>query len=184
MGEYEDTVARLRQQGLDDEADVFEKFTATQLRQKAEKTDTLERENEQLRKENRGLVVAPKKDAALRAAGVDLEALRPADRQVLAGLEFEGDEPSDEWIAKTVADLQLPIIEGSQQLGEVAPNAAAVVNTATNAPAGGNAPSSGIVTPIDAANWSTEYSAKWAEDHPEAWEALKRGEEVTGVRTS
>jgi hypothetical protein len=182
MGEYEDTVAKLRQQGLDDEADVFEKFTATQLRQKAERADSLERENEQLKGENRQLRVEPKKQQALRAAGVDLGSLRPADKQVIASLDFEGDEPSEDWVAKTIADLQLPITDGTTQTGEP-PNAAGVVQTATNAP-GGSGTSSGTITPETVAGWSTEQTVAWKEKNPEAWEALKRGEEVVGATSS
>ncbi len=184
MGEYEDAVKALRDQGLDDEADVFDKFTATQLRKKAERADELERKNAELEASNRKLVVAPKKDQALRAAGVDVDNLRPADRQVIAGLEFEGDEPSDEWVAKTIGDLQLPIVAGTPAPAG-APNAAAVVQTAAQAPGAGPGPTlGGTVTPETVAAWSTEQKVAWSEKHPEAWEALKRGEEVTGVTTS
>lgn len=182
MGEYEDTVQSLRDKGLDDEADTLEKFGASQLRKKAERTDELEKENAKLTATNRTLVVAPKKDAALRAAGVDLESLRPADKLVLAGLEFEGDEPSEDWVAKTIADLQLPITGQQQQEGSGPPNAAAVVDAAQGAPAGGGG--NGVITPEDVAGWTTQQAAKFSMDHPDAWEQLKRGKEVTGVTTS
>jgi hypothetical protein len=183
MAEYEDLIQRVRDAGLEDEADRFEQFSKSQLRKDAEGAKELRTENERLKGENRKLVVAPKKEAALRAAGVDTANLRPADRQVIGSLEFEGDEPSEDWVAKTIADLQLPIVEGQQQSTEP-PNAAAVVRAATQAPSGGSTSPTGVTTPADAAKWSSEQAAKFSEEHPDAWEALKRGEEVTGVRTS
>lgn len=50
-----------------------------------------------------------------------------------------------------------------------------------NLNSGGEPPSSSIITPLQAAEWSTDRSMKFARQHPEAWEQLKRGEEVRNL---
>ena len=46
---------------------------------------------------------------------------------------------------------------------------------------GGTPPSNGVITPATVAPWSTERKMRFSKDHPREWEALKRGEEVTGI---
>lgn len=184
MGEYEDLVQRVRDAGLEDDADELERLSKTDLRRQASRSKQLEAENAELKATNRKLEMAPKKEAALRKANVDLDALRPAERQLIQGLDFEGDEPGDDWVAKVISDYQLPVSEGGdQQQGQGEPNAQAVVRTASTAPAGGPT-IGGTITPETVAGWSTEEQMRFADKHPEAWEQLKAGEEVAGVTTS
>lgn len=46
---------------------------------------------------------------------------------------------------------------------------------------GGDSPQSGVITPTMAADWAVDKAMKFRLAHPDAWELLKRGEEVRGV---
>lgn len=51
----------------------------------------------------------------------------------------------------------------------------------TELASGGDSQSSSVITPIQAAEWDINRSMKFAASHPDAWEQLKRGQEVRGV---
>lgn len=184
MGDYDELSRKLREKGLDAEADELEGLmNATDLRRQAKGTGDLQAELDRLKAENKRLVQSPLKTEALRRANVDLGALRPAELQMIQGLEFEGDVPSEDWVAKVVSEYQLPIASGGQASVEQPPNAAGVVQAAQGAPAGG--PSiGGTLSPATVAEWTTQEQVAFAEKNPEAWEQLKAGEEVTGVTIS
>lgn len=181
MGEYEDRVERLREEGLDEYADFFEGFSGSNLRKKAERTEALEREKKELEARVRTLEQAPQIEEAFRKAGVDYEALRPAERKLLANLEVEDvGALTEEYVSKVIADNELPIVEGTPPGEGEEPNAARVVAAANAAPRGAAA-SRAQITPEDAAGWSTDKWVRFGEKHPEEKEALKRGETVTGI---
>jgi hypothetical protein len=52
---------------------------------------------------------AAKVEAALRANGVDYDRLRPIEKTTLESSDFEGEEPSEEWVAKVVSEGGLPV---------------------------------------------------------------------------
>lgn len=183
MGDYEELITALREEGRDQDADVLEKYSATQLRQKAKRGDELEAEVERLKKENYELVVVPKKEEAFRRAGVDFDSLRPAELEAIRNLKFEGDAPNDQWVAEQISKYQLPVSGGGA--GTDSP-AAGVVAAARNAPTGGarGTGASGVITPEVAGEWSMEKRIKFMNEHPDEYEALLQGEEVTGVAFS
>lgn len=180
MSDYDELMDRLKEEGRDEDAEVLEKYSATQLRQKAKRADELERDLERLKKENFELVVVPKKEEAFRRAGVDFDSLRPAEQEIIRNLQFEGDAPSEQWVADQISKYQFPTAGGGA--GADSP-AAGVVAAARSAPTGGarGTGASGVITPEVAGEWSMEKRIKFMNEHPDEYEALLQGEEVTGI---
>lgn len=180
MGDFENAVLELRNQGLDDLADTFDQFSATALRKKASRVDELEREKQELETKLRKLEQAPKVEDAFRKAGVDFESLRPAEREALAALQVEDGDLTEEFVAQVITKYDLPVASVDTQNDEgEAPNAAAVVAAARQAPQGRS--SGTTISPGDTEGWSTEKLMRLKQSHPEEFEALKRGETVTGI---
>lgn len=178
MGEYERLVEQLRDQGMEDMADEFEKFSATSLRKKAAAYDDVLKERDKLRSEVEELVDRPRREAAFREAGVDYDSLRPAEKRLLSELRPDGDI-SEEWVAGVISDYGLPTLQSVEPRGE-GPSAAKMTEAATNAPQGKS--TGHTITPAVAAEWSVDKMVKFAENYPEAWDQLKRGETVTGIQ--
>jgi len=55
------------------------------------------------------LKTLPRREEALKRAGIDLDQLRPAERELIRGRQFEGDEPSEQEIETLVKEYQLPV---------------------------------------------------------------------------
>lgn len=70
-----------------------------------------------------------------------------------------------------------PQAEAQQQ----ADQAAATQERVADATAGGQSGTSGVIKPGDVAKWSADRWAQFKRQHPDAAEALKRGQEVTGL---
>lgn len=180
MGDLEDVIEALNERGDDDLAEKLGKYTGTSLRQRAQKTGELEREIEELTKRLGKVESVPKREAAFKAAGVDFDQLRPAELRAIRELDHEGDEPSEEEVSKVIEELGLPMAEGSDETDEEPPEAAKIAGqarTATERKLGGST----SITPEDTERWSTEEIMGFRKKHPEEFEALKRGETVTGV---
>lgn len=183
MDDYEDAVQRLRDEGVDDDiVDIFEKHTASNLRKQAGRVGELEKELEAEKARARRLETAPKRVAAFKQYGVDIDALRPLERAAIENFAHEGDEPTAEEIAKFVEANGIPVGEAGAE-GEESdetPAAAAVAAqavTATERSVRGKT----TITPKEAAEWSTEKAFRFREKNPDAWQTLMRGEEVVGV---
>jgi len=177
MGKYEDLLQQLRDQGLDDLAEDFSEFSATSLRQKAASYDTVLKENSELRNKVTELIEIPKKEQAFRKAGVDFEALRPAEKDLLRKAKPDG-EITEEWVAKVISEYELPVTV-NEESSEEEPASAGVVEAAKSAPTGVR--SGSTITPTVAAKWTPDRMMAFAEKYPEAWESLKKGETVTGI---
>lgn len=180
MGDYEDAILALREADLDEQADVFESYGATALRKKAGRTDELTRENEDLQKRLKSLEQGPKVEEAFRKAGVDFEALRPADREVITRTAVE--DLNDQAVADLIAKYELPVVEGNEEQGDEEPAAAGVVSAARQAPQG--QASGTTLKPEDVAEWPVDKLQRLLKQHPEEFESLKRGETVTGIAFS
>lgn len=176
MGEYDDAVTSLRDRGDEDLAEIFEKYTSTKLRQQAERSKELEGQVADLTSKLDDEIQKPQREKAFRDAGVDFDNLRPAERQAIKDLKGE---LTPEAVEKVITDLELPTVSREADEGEQ-PNAAGVVSAAVNAPAGSGR-TAAVITPADVEQWSTEKSMAFREKHPEAWEALLKGEEVQGI---
>ncbi len=184
MGEYEDVLKQLREGEIDGEeaAEKLEKWSGSSLRKRAEGKEAADARLAELESENKRLKSAPKIAEALKKAGVDFEALRPAERKLIDSLEFEGDDPAEDWVAKVVSENGLPVTEGAGSEGQEGeePPAAAVARQAKGSPAGGGV-SSGVVTPDTFASWPMDKRMEFINKHPEAEEMLGKGLPMTGV---
>jgi hypothetical protein len=185
MGEYEDTVAALRDEGLDELADKFDRFSNQEMRKRIGKTAELERELEQIRRERDTLKAAPKRAEALKAAGVDVSKLRPAERELIESSRLdEGKEYDETWAKGLVEKYQLPVAEGSGE-GEGTPPAGEIARQATETPGAGSA-SKTTLKAKDVASWGSQRRMEFREwcdknGKNDVWEALLRGQDVTGV---
>ena len=175
MAKLDDLIEELRDQGRDSDADELEQLRGSSLRKKAAKADEYEGKVRELQAQLEEMQLAPKREAALRAYGVALEDLRPAEREVLSSLKGE---LTAEAIGELVEKYGLPIVEEHQEQDERPPAAAQVAQVARKAGRTGQAP---VITPEDVGTWSTEKLLRLKEQHPEEFEALKRGETVSGI---
>src|SRR6266498_1781862 len=178
MGEYEDAVQQLEEEGRDDLVETFKKFTAGNLRQKAARADELSAKLQETEARIQRLEGLPKKERALREAGVDLDSLRPAEKLAIETMVLEG-EPGEEWAKKVIEDWQFPVRREQDRTAEEQ-GLGGVVRAATSAPAGGSR-SAPVVRPSDLADVPLDRLLRFKEKYPEEWEALSRGYEVTGV---
>jgi len=181
MGTYEDLLQRLRDEGLDSLADEFSEYSATKLRAKAAAFDEVAAERDQLKSRYAELVEFPEKEKALRKAGVDWDELRPLEVDRIKTLKMEGD--TDEWCAKVIGEFRLPTKEVEGQGEGEAPPAAGVVQAAKTAPT--TLVGTGTTLTVETVKeWPIDKKMQFAEENPEAWEALKRGESVKGIAFS
>jgi hypothetical protein len=180
MGSYEELIASLRDEGREEDADLLESLSAGALRKKAAKADELEKELADRDARIAKLESGPLVEQAFRDAGVDLAALRVADREVISNLGK--DDLSQEKIAEIVSRYELPLVDGTQVQGAAPPAAAAVVAAARQAPASSSAAASAQITLGDYFEWSLQKRMRFNEAHPQAAEAFKRGDEaVNGI---
>jgi len=191
MGEYEDAIDRLREEGLDGEAAVFEKYTKNQLREKAGRADTAERRAQELEAEIEALRAAPKREEALRKAGVDLARMRaeqPAAVEIIESQRLtEGKEYDEDWAKALVEKYKLPVVEGVGTEETEPPNAAQFGQP--GGPSGitskGN-PASTTLKPLEVNSWDTAKRMRFIEwcdknGKMDVYESLLRGETVTGI---
>lgn len=176
MAKYEDLIDRVRD--LDEElAEELEAFKGSSLRKAAERSTELESENVALKAKLTELEEAPKREQAFRDYGVDLDGLKPAEKQVLKSLKLDG-ELTQERISEIVREYEFPMIEGSQSTEGEGPSAAEVVSRAAQNP--GQAARATTLTPADMSEWATDKLMRFREKYHEEFEALKKGESVTG----
>jgi hypothetical protein len=176
---YEELVSVLRDRGDDDLADEFEKWGTSSLRNEAARVPELEKRVTELESENTGLKRAPQRDKAFRDYGVDMDALRPAERRALE--TYDG-ELEPEKLAAFVEEFDLPLVTGNGEQADQGdrPAAAGVAAVARSAPAGRRAGAAQI-TPQDAENWSPERLTEFGQKYPEAMNELLQGKTVTGI---
>lgn len=178
MAKYEDLIQRLREEGMEDLADDFEEFSATTLRKKAAAYDEVVTERDLLKSQVTTLIDLPKKEQALKDAGVDFDALRPAEKKLIRELKMEGE--LTDWVAKVISENELPVSESFVQETDEEPAAERVAKAARSAPTGGS-PSSTTLSAESVKDWPTDKLLQFRDEHPDEWEALKRGETVKGV---
>lgn len=185
MGEYEDTIQRLREADLDDEADVFEKYSKNQLREKAAKADAMEKKATELEEENTRLKAAPKREAALRAAKVDLSSLSPAEMEIIQSQN--NGEYDEEWAKGLVEKYRLPVMAGGGEEEEEAPAAAGFGNPGgPSGEAGQGTVGKTTIRPEQAGQWGPRTRMRFREwcaanGKEDVFERLLMGETVTGV---
>lgn len=123
-----------------------------------------------LREENGKL----KTSAVIKEAGLDL---KPS--QVTALLAAHGDkELTPDLLHETAVDLNWA--EPKEDVPAEDLEATDRIAAATNGAATGRA-ATGSLTVADAASWPIDKQTRFMQQHPDKWEALKRGEPVQGV---
>lgn len=178
MDEYSEVIERLRDEGgFDDEIAVLEKFEKGSLRKQAGRSTELEARVKELEGEIAKRDEAPKRQEALQKYGIDFDALRPAEKRLLAS--YEG-ELTDEAIGALVEENDLPVVDSAQEESEEEPSDAEKIAGAARR-AGSNGSGANKIEPGDIAGWSADRWVRFAEANPDAAEALRQGKTVTGV---
>lgn len=178
MGEYEEILEQLREGTIDaeDAAERLEKFKGSSLRKKAEEAEAAAKERDELKAKVEAYEAAPKRQAAFEKAGIDFEALRPAEKALLE--KYDG-ELTDEAIAELVEQNELPLVEEGGTEEEPPTDAERIAAGAKRRGAdGGRSPQ---ITPDDVGSWPADKWVKFADANPDAAEALRQGKTVTGV---
>lgn len=177
MPDLDDIIESLKEDGRDDDAAELEKLRGSNLRKAAGKTAELETKNAELQAKLTKIEEAPKREKALKDYGVDVDNLSKAERVVLANLDGE---LNDEKVAELVREYDLPVVEsGSSDEGTDVTAAERVARQAAKAPAGAKVGTT--LKPTDTVDWSHERLTRFSDAHPDEYEALMRGETVTGV---
>lgn len=188
MGEYEDAIQALRDEGLDEHADRMEKFSNQEMRKRVGNVATVEKRNAELEAELATIKAAPKREAALKAAGVNVAALSPAEQEILAAQKVaEGKEYDEEWAKGLVQRYKLPVVEGTEE-EEAPPNAGPM--THPGGPAGTPTPKGKMsLTPQEVNSWPAGKRMRFIEQldkegKMDVYERLLQGETVTGITFS
>lgn len=174
MARLDDLIEEYRTDGRDDDAEELEKLRGSTLRQKASRTEALEKELADLKSENESLKRGPEARKAFEDYGIDLENLSKAEQKVLEA--YDGDLTA-EAISKVVEEYELPTTSEDAG-GDEKPAAERVAQAARNSESG-RGKKAPTLAPSEVSEWSMEKRVGFADAHPEAWEALKRGETVT-----
>jgi hypothetical protein len=176
---FEEIVTDLREAGQDDLAEELDKgYGTSTLREQAGKVPELEKDRDEWKAKVEKLERAPVREKAFREYGVDLEGLRPAERDALEAYDGELDA---EKIGVFVERYDLPLIEaGQEQQSEAPPAAAGVVAAARQAPTR-SAANTLRITPDDVRGWSATQVLEWSRDHPAEWSEVLQGKTITGI---
>jgi len=180
MGDWEDAMQRLREEGLDDVVASLSQFEKNQLRDKAAKFEVAEKRAAELEDRVHFLEAGPKREAAMKKANIDVTKLRPAELELINGQRpAEGKEYDEEWAKGLVEKYQLPVSGAADEGTEEPPP--------WNPPSAGQ----GAVAGKTAIDPRTIAKAKavdrmafieWAEkNHPGLYDQLLQGQIVTGI---
>jgi hypothetical protein len=178
MANLDEIIESLREDGREDEASELEKLRGSTLRKKAEEAAKIQKERDDAVAELTRLKTGPAREKAFRDYGVDFDALRPAEKRALEQLDGELDEAK---VEELVRELDLPLVEeggNAESETEEKSGAQQVAAAARRAPAGGGATT---LKPEEVASWAPDKLARLYEKHPDEYEALLRGETVTGI---
>lgn len=116
MPSAQEALERLKEEGVDQE--LLDALDGSQLR---EENRTLAKEVERLKPfEGRlqSLEKAPTREEAFRKAGVDFDALRPAEKRALEGFDWEGDAPDPDKVSAFVSEYELPTASAESESEE------------------------------------------------------------------
>jgi hypothetical protein len=179
MARLDELIEELSEQGRQDDADELEKLRGSSLRKQATRATELEAEVQKLQSQLAERDAAPARETALREYGVDLENLSKAEKAIVGGLKGE---LTAEAIAKLVEDYDLPVAQsaGADGASGEAPAAQRVAQHAADAQRGARV-GTGSISAENVAEWPADKTRRFMNEHPEAYEALLRGETVSGI---
>lgn len=184
MAKLDDLIEELREDGREDDAEELEKLRGSSLRKKAGDAERLQKELDSVKAENESLKRGPKVRAAFEKAGVDFASLSKLERKALEAYDGEVDEDA---IADFLEENEIDLDRGSESEDEgeepeakdEEPKAAKVAKAARRS---GERKDPTRITPEQANEWSAEKRIAFLDEHPDEYEALLRGETVTGVK--
>ena len=172
MGKFQQLVQALADKYDLSEDEVESLMDSSLARDEVKEFNKVKAERDEFERKLNSIESKPKRLEAFKKAGVDLDDLRPAELRELEA--FEDFEDADK-LKALVVELELPTLEVEEEEEPAAASVAAQAQGNT-----GRARTS-RVTPQDVSGWNHDKMRQFAIDHPQEWEALKRGEEVTGV---
>lgn len=174
---YEEILADLEDEGIGESLlDELKAFGGSKLREQAEKLPDLERQLAEANAKVEKLEAAPARRKAFEEYGIDFENLSKAEAAIIEKYEGELDA---EAIGKLAEEFELPVIQGAGEGdAEGEPQAAKQVGQALS----GKVKTGRLtITPEDTQEWDTQRLIEFHKEHPDEYEALKRGETVTGI---
>jgi len=179
MGKFEDLLEQLSEYDVpEDIVDGLSEFKGSSLRKRAESATELERERDELKAKLAAIEVGKSRTEAFRSYGIDLENLRAAEREALERAEIPEAGINDQWIAGLAEKYQLPMLEVEQTEPAAKPAAAQIVDQARNTQ---GRVANTVLKPEEVTQWPAEKLRRLFDKHPEEYEALLRGETVTGL---
>lgn len=180
MAKLDELIEELREQGREDDVEELEKLRGSTLRQKAQRAEQLEKELADERAKREALEKGPKVEKAFKDAGVDFDSLSKLERKAIEGYDGELDE---EAIEAFIEENELSVTEASDEAkADEEPAAAKVAKAARRSGESRGGSKTPQITPADAADWSMEKRLAFMDEHPNEYEALLRGETLTGVK--
>lgn len=166
MTKFDDTIAALKERYGISEDDAETLKDASSLRQ--------ELEDERTKRKTAEGDAGKLRTAALKAQFAKHDVgLNPAHLNIPANLDVTDDEQVKDWLVEAGAvKPEPPVSDGEfEQHERVAAAGDGAGPTAQN----------GVITPAQAAEWSPDRLMRFEKDHPDEFELLMRGQEVTGV---
>jgi hypothetical protein len=176
MGRYEDLLEQVAE--LDSElAKELESFSGSGLRKQLAEAQERAKRAEELEAEVSALKAGPAREKAFREYGIDFNQLSKLERKALES--YDG-ELTPEAIGTFVEENELPVTaaeggETEEEQSDARRMASQAQRAGTN---GGRTPQ---LSPEDVSSWAADKWVRFAEANPDAAEALRRGETVTGV---
>lgn len=169
MSDKKDLLEELAEMGLDEE--IIDRIrdwnAASPLRKVANSASKRAEQAEAERDKYRAIAM----NTAFQKAGIRVN---PSLLNVPNDLDILNDEAMKKWAVDN------GLVDNSPSVDEEEFEAHDEIN---NLNAGGDPPSSSILTPLAVSEWPADRWIKFAKEHPEAAEQLKRGEEVRNVST-
>jgi hypothetical protein len=120
--------------------------------------------------------LAPKRKAALEPFGIDYENSPKYLRSVFDAMDEKKLDDRD-YVARHLQDHDIEVTVAQEPSGEVS-GAEGMVAQSLSTPL---RPAPGTITPADFASWDMPRQRRFIKEHPEAYEALTKGQPVQGV---
>lgn len=171
----EDAIESLDLDGL--ESDLRENYGPKAIRKQLEEALPKARRTEDLEKEVASLKKGPVKEKAFRDYGVDLDSLKPAEKEAFERFDWkEGDAPTEDEIAAFVEKYDLEVDD--QQEEEDEPVSGQIAKQARRSD---GANSRTKISAEQASEWPAETWTRFEREFPDQARQVLEGESVTAA---
>jgi hypothetical protein len=179
---YETLLEQLPDYDVPDEViKELEKFKGSSLRARAEKTDAAEKRSAELEAELALLKAGPIRENAFKEYGIDLDGLSLLEREALDKIEVPEGGLTKEMIGEIADKYELPMRSDAGEAGVNQEEKPAAADVVKHARANTGRAANTVMTPKEFATLGPERLRRAFDQHPEEYEALLRGETVTGI---